>query len=183
MGALGSPAAWTEEQTTDREALQHSPSRTQASLSPGFQISSFLVPRAPSWPAPGQKPTKAESQEGAGGWWGMSWEDRPGTPCSEMTVLPPARKREARGPGQAAPFPPRVTAMTGGLQGWGPRQQPPASPCRGHREFTVRLVPPSRAAQWSSRRGLAQSPPPLASTLVGPGWVSACSCAGMPSAP
>lgn len=102
MGALGSPAAWTEEQTTDREALQHSPSGTQASLSPGFQISSFLVPRASSWPAPGQKPTKAKSQEAAGGWWGMSWEDRPGTPCSEMTVLPPARKR----PGALAKPPP-----------------------------------------------------------------------------
>ena len=106
--------------------------RDTAQPFPGFQISSFLVPRAPSWPAPGQMPTKAKSQEGAGGWWGMSWEDRPGTPCNEMTVLPPAQKREARGPGQAAPFPPRVAAMTGGLQGWGPRQQPPASPCRGH---------------------------------------------------
>ena len=95
-------------------------------------------------------PTKAESQEAAGGWWGTSWDKRPGTPCNEMTVLPPARKREAAGPGQATPFSPRVTAMWASLGAsragvLGSSPQPVLA--EGTKCFTVRLVSPPRAAQ------------------------------------
>ena len=47
MGALGSPAAWAEEQMTDREALQHSPSGTQTSLSLGSKSPPSWCPELP----------------------------------------------------------------------------------------------------------------------------------------
>lgn len=40
----------------------------------------------------------------------MNWWDRSGTPCNQMTVPPPAQKRDAGGPDQAAPFLPRAAA-------------------------------------------------------------------------
>lgn len=77
------------------------------------------------------------------GWWmvgselgGQAWH-----PCSEMTVLPPAE--ETRGPWPSRPLPTQSRSHDWGLQDWGPRQQPPASPCRAP-TVAVRLVPPPR---------------------------------------